>query len=212
MSATRRARASRTAAPPRDTAPEQRSATYPVREERALVGARLRGLRQARGLSLEQVAQAIGVNKSFVSKLERNFVQPSIATLLRYCDAVGIRPGLLFDPPPANLVRRSERRKIDLGGEGLSEELISGDGQDQVMVLLTAIAPGGGSGPEPYTLRSTADLIHVLTGRLEVTVDSDTYMLKPGDTLTFPPTLPHRFRNPSATEVTRTFWVISPPP
>jgi transcriptional regulator with XRE-family HTH domain len=197
---------------PRGPSPEQRNVTFPVREERVLVGAKLRGLRQARGLSLDQVAQAVGVNKSFVSKLERDAVAPSIGTLLRYCDAVGIRPGSLFDPPPANLVRRSERRKIDLGGKGLSEEIISGDGQDQMMALMSDIAPGGGSGPEPYTLRSAADLVHVLAGRLEVVVDNVTYLLEAGDTLTFPPTLPHSFRNPSDTEVAHTFWVIVPPP
>jgi len=212
VNATRRSRAAGAASPPAAAPPRQRSKTYPVREERLLVGAKLRGLRQARGLSLDQVAQAIGVNKSFLSKLERDRVSPSVGTLLRYCDALGVRPGSLFDPPPANLVRRAERRKIDMGGVGLAEEIISGDGQDQIMALMSDIAPGGNSGPEPYTLRSAADLVHVLAGRLEVTVDNITYRLEAGDTLTFPPTLPHSFRNPSDSEVARTFWVIAPPP
>jgi transcriptional regulator with XRE-family HTH domain len=166
----------------------QRNVALPVREDRLRVGAKLRGLRQARGLSLDQVARAIGVNKSFVSKLEHDTVAPSVATLLRYCDAVGIRPGTLFDPPPTNLVRRNQRRPIDLGGQGMSEYLISGDGQDQLMGLYSEIGPGGGSGAEPYTLRSAADLVHVLEGRLEITVDDVTYILEPGDTLTFPQT------------------------
>ena len=191
---------------------EQRNVTFPVREEPPPVGAKLRAQRQARGLSLDQVARAIGVNKSFVSKLEHDAVAPSIATLLRYCDAVGIRPGSLFDPPPANLVRRDERRRIDLGGEGMAEYLISGASQDQMMVLMSEIGPRGGSGAEPYTLRSSADLIHVLEGRLEITIDTATYVLNAGDTLTFPPTLPHTWRNPSETQPTRAIFVIVPPP
>jgi transcriptional regulator with XRE-family HTH domain len=207
--------ARRDAAPARAAAksvPEQRAVSFPVREERLLVGARLRALRQARGLSLDQVARAIGVNKSFISKLEHDSVAPSVATLLRYCDAVGIRPGTLFDPPPTALVRRNQRRPIDLGGAGMAEYLISGDGQDQLMALMSEIGPGGGSGAEPYTLRSAADLVHVLEGRLEISVDNVTYTLEPGDTLTFPPTLPHAWHNPSATEHTRAIWVIVPPP
>ncbi len=211
MSARRRALPA-AAPPPREPMGEQRNVTFPVREERLLVGAKLRALRQARGLSLEQVAQAIGVNKSFISKLEHDAVAPSVATLLRYCDAVGIRPGTLFDPPPTNLVRRNQRRRIDLGGEGMAEYLISGDGQDQLMALMSEIGPGGGSGAEPYTLRSAADLVHVLQGRLEIMVDNVTYLLGPGDTLTFPPTLPHTWRNPSEKDHTRAIWVIVPPP
>ena len=191
---------------------EQRKVAFPVRQDAAKVGAKLRALRQARGLSLDQVAKAIGVNKSFLSKLEHDTVAASVATLLRYCDAVGIRPGTLFDPPPTSLVRKAERRPIDLGGKDMSEWLISGDGQNELMALYSDIGPGGGSGAEPYTLRSAADLVHVLEGRLEITVDHVTYLLDRGDTLTFPPKLPHIWRNPSNTRPTRAVWVIVPPP
>lgn len=190
----------------------QRGVALPVRDEPLKVGSKLRALRQARGLSLEQVARAIGVNKSFVSKLEHDAVAPSVASLLKFCDAVGVRPGSLFDPPPTNLVRRGQGRPIDLGGQDMAEFLISGDSQDQLMALYSEIQPGGGSGAEPYTLRSAADLVHILEGCLEITVDTVTYRLDTGDTLTFPPTLPHTWRNPSAVRPTRAIWVIVPPP
>lgn len=193
-------------------AAQQRGVTFPVREEKIQVGAKLRGLRQARGLSIDQVSKAVGVDKSFISKLEHDAVAPSVATLIRYCDAVGIRPGALFDPPSTKLVRRGHGLPIDLGGERMREFLISGKGQDQLMALLSEIEPGGGSGEEPYTLRSAADLVHVLKGQLELIVDGVTYLLGSGDTLTFPPTLPHSWRNPSDSTSARVLWVIVPPP
>jgi len=190
----------------------QHGVPLPVRDESARIGAKLKALRQARGLSMEQVAQAVGVNKSFISKLEADAAAPSVATLLRYCDAVGIRPGSLFDPPPTQLVRRDEAVRIDLGGERMTEYLISGTGQAEMMALRSVIEPGGGSGAEPYALRSQADLVHVLSGELEITVDGVVHRLGEGDTLTFPPTLPHSWRNPSASAVTQALWVIVPPP
>jgi transcriptional regulator with XRE-family HTH domain len=193
-------------------AAQQRGVTFPVRDEKIQVGAKLRGLRQARGLSIDQVAKAVGVDKSFISKLEHDAVAPSVATLIRYCDAVGIRPGALFDPPSTKLVRKGQGLPIDLGGERMREFLISGKGQDQLMALLSEIEPGGGSGEEPYTLRSAADLVHVLKGQLELIVDGVTYLLSSGDTLTFPPTLPHSWRNPSASASARVLWIIVPPP
>jgi transcriptional regulator with XRE-family HTH domain len=189
----------------------QKQVTYPVRGD-IKVGLKLRGLRQARGLSLEQVAQAVGVTKSFVSRLERDSVAPSVATLLRVCDAIGVRAGTLFDPPPTRLVRRGDGTPMDLGGQKMREYIISGDAQDHLMALWSEIDPGGGSGDEPYTLRSTADLVHVLEGELEMNIDGVVYLMKPGDTLTFPPSLPHTWRNPSRTKRTKTIWVIVPPP
>ncbi|MFI5011814.1 MAG: helix-turn-helix domain-containing protein [Hyphomicrobiales bacterium] len=185
--------------------------TYPVRSD-IKVGLRLRGLRQARGLSIEQVAQAVGVTKSFISRLERDAVAASVATLLRVCDAIGVRAGTLFDPPPTRLVRRGEGTPMDLGGQNMRECIISGDAQDQLMALHSEIDPGGGSGDEPYTLRSTADLVHVLEGELEMRIDGVPYLMKAGDTLTFPPSLPHSWRNPSKTRRTLAIWVIVPPP
>lgn len=205
----RRTEAGKEAAAPH-RAPQ--AVAFPVRDGNVRVGSRLKALRAARGLTMEQVAEAVGVNKSFISKLEADAVAPSVATLLRYCDAVGIRPGSLFDPPPTQLVRDNEAVRIDLGGERMAEYLISGTGQTEMMVLRSVIEPGGGSGAEPYTLRSAADLVHVLSGELEITVDGTLHLLREGDTLTFPPTLPHSWRNPSAATVTRALWVIVPPP
>lgn len=191
---------------------EQKSVPFPVRDEPVILGSKLRALRQSKGLSIEQLAKAIGVNKSFISKLEHDAVAPSIATLVRYCDAVGATVGDLFTRPAANIVRKADRRPINFGGEKLSEFIISGEDQDHVMVLISEIEPGGGSGAEQYTLRSTVDLIHVISGKLELTLDDVTYNLDEGDTITFPPTIPHSWLNPSTTEPTRAFWVISPPP
>lgn len=190
----------------------QNGVPFPVRGEEVRIGAKLKAQRRARGLSMEQVAEAVGVNRSFISKLEADIAQPSVATLLRYCEAVGIRPGSLFDPPPTQLVRRDEAVRIDLGGERMTEYLISGTGQTEMMALRSVIEPGGGSGAEPYALRAQADLVHVLAGALEITVDGVVHLLGEGDTLTFPPTLPHSWRNPSSTQPTHAIWVIVPPP
>lgn len=182
----------------------------PVREEINL-GERLRALRKARGLSIEQVANSVGVTKSFLSRFERDAVSASVATLLKVCDAIGVRPGTLFDPPATNLVRAGEGRPISLGGEGMHEYLIAGVGNEHLMALLSVIEPGGGSGPEPYKLNAAVDFVHLKEGELDMVVDGETYSMKAGDTLTFPPTLAHTWRNPSATQPAIAIWVIAPP-
>lgn len=176
------------------------------------VGSRLRAARQAKGLLIEDVAQRVGVSKSFISRFERDVVQASVATLLRVCDAIGVKPADLFSPPSTAFVRAGEGTPISLGGERMREYLIGGAGNEHMMALYSVIEPGGGSGTEPYTLNADTDMVHVQTGQLEMRVGEDSYLLKAGDTLTFPPSIPHTWRNPSADETCTALWVIVPPP
>lgn len=183
----------------------------PVRQNVA-IGARIRSHRQSRGLSIEHVAQAVGVTKSFLSRFERDNVSASIATLLKLCDAIGIKPGVLFDAPEANYVPSGEGQPINLGGEGMFEFAISGGQNAHFLALLSVIEAGGGSGSEPYSLNAATDMVHVKSGVLEMTVGEERYRLQAGDTLTFQPSIPHTWVNPQTDELTVAVWVIAPPP
>jgi transcriptional regulator with XRE-family HTH domain len=61
------------------------------------VGARLRQLRRERALTIEQVAGATGLTKGFISQLERDTTTPSLSSLARICDALGVRMGDVFE-------------------------------------------------------------------------------------------------------------------
>jgi len=191
--------------------PVPRQVVRPVDDDINL-GDRLRSARKARGLSIEQAAKAAGITKSFLSRLERDGVAASVATLLRVCKAIDIRPGSLFDAPTTSVVRAGQGVPINLGAQDAAEFLISGAGNEHMMALLSVIEPGGGSGAEAYTLNAASDLVHIKEGELIVDVESTSYHLREGDTFTFPPSLPHSWVNPSTTRKTIAIWVIVPPP
>ncbi|MBK1794427.1 helix-turn-helix transcriptional regulator [Devosia sp. WQ 349] len=176
------------------------------------VGSRLRAFRKSKGLTIDDVAQRAGVTKSFISRFERDEVQASVATLLRVCDVIGVKPGEIFEPPATSYVPKGAGVPISLGGEKMREYLVSGASNEHLMALYSVIEPGGGSGHEPYALKAAADLVHVQTGQLRIVIGSEEYLLLPGDTLTFPPTIPHTWENPSKTETCTALWVIVPPP
>ncbi len=194
--------------PPGDTANHDKASV----SEDFNVGIRLRAIRKAKGMRIEEVAALVGVSKSFISRLERNVTQASIATLLRVCEVVGITPSKLFAPPATNFVAAGQGTPISLGGEKMREYLVSGAGNEEMMVLFSEIDPQGGSGPEPYTLKAAADMVHVLSGQLEIVIEEQRYLLKTGDTLTFKPSLPHTWRNTAEAEICTAIWVIVPPP
>jgi uncharacterized cupin superfamily protein len=78
------------------------------------------------------------------------------------------------------------------------------------MLLLSEIAPGGGSGDEPYSLGSDAEVAHVLEGTLHIEVDGTHHRLAAGDTLSFDASARHRWHNPSVALPTRVLWVLTP--
>ena len=60
-----------------------------MRPEAIVVGAVIRRLRKERGLSQEDVAFESGVDRSFLSHIERGLQQPSISILFRIAEALG---------------------------------------------------------------------------------------------------------------------------
>lgn len=175
------------------------------------IGQRLRATRLAKGLTLEQVAERSGLDKSFISRLERDATAASVASLLRVCRALGIQPGSLFDPPRTNLVRAKDAPSANFGGEGVQDFILSRGLNGEIMVLRTEIEAGGHGGKELYIFPANTDFITVLEGSLEFTVGETRYTLHPGDSLTFSGQEPHTWRNPGQSR-TVVLWVLSPAP
>lgn len=174
------------------------------------IGARLRAARLARGLTLEAVGSAAGISQGFVSKLERDQVSPSVASLVAICEAVGLKVGELFEPPPSQIVRAGQGAPINFGGEGAEEFLLTPGSQTDVEVIRSLIAPGGTAGDDLYSLDCDVEFVYVLTGRLTVVLGDDEHELAAGDSMTFRGRDPHTWRNASADERCEVLWVLAP--
>ncbi|MER3555842.1 MAG: XRE family transcriptional regulator [Meiothermus sp.] len=175
------------------------------------IGPRLRAIRLAKGFTLEQIARRSGLDKSFISRLERDATAASVASLLKVCGALCIQPGSLFDPPRTNLVRATEAPIANFGGQGVRDFILSRGLRGEIMVLRTEIEPGGHGGKELYIFPADTDFVTVLEGSLEFTVGDIRYTLHPGDSLTFSGQEPHTWRNLGKGQAV-VLWVLSPAP
>ena len=158
---------------------------------------------------MAEVAEAAGLTKGFVSKLERDLANVSVASLIRLCDALGISVGSLFLAPKGEVVRRDARPRINFGGRKMTEYLLTPSGEKRVQAILSDIEPGGGSGAEPYRLPAGVEFVLVLAGQLQVTVASEQVTLEEGDALTFTADMEHTFQAPRGGRA-RVLWVLSP--
>ncbi|HXM97391.1 MAG TPA: cupin domain-containing protein [Candidatus Dormibacteraeota bacterium] len=175
----------------------------------ALPGQRFRRLRLHRGLSLAQVARATNVSVGFLSALERGQMRSSIATLRRIARFYKTNILSLFDAAAENsrLVRPANRKILETT-PGVRMELLAW-GNTAMEPHLFRIKPGGGSG-EPYT-HEGEEFLHILRGQFEIWLnDKEHYVLKPGDSLYFESSMPHRWKNPGKVEAWL-LWVNTPP-
>ena len=191
---------------------EVRRGARPHHPAEAHIGARLRSARQAAGLTLAAVAEQAGLTKGFLSRLERDEVSPSVASLVSVCAALGVPVGQLFDAPATSLVRAEEAAPINFGGSGVREVLLTAGTQRSLQVIRSVVEPGGGGGDELYSLACEAEFVHVLRGRLRLTLPGEVVELRSGDAFTMPGVTPHTWLNPSATQSCEVLWVLTPAP
>jgi DNA-binding transcriptional MerR regulator/uncharacterized RmlC-like cupin family protein len=178
-------------------------------ETAAQPGQRFRRLRTRRGLSLAQVAQATGVSIGFLSALERGQMRSSVATLRRIARFYRTNILSLFEAAGENprLVRPNQRKILETTA-GVRMELLAW-GQTAMEPHLFRVKPNGGSG-ESYA-HEGEEFLHILRGEFEIWLSNkEHYRLKPGDSLYFESSTPHRWRNPGRTE-TWLLWVNTPP-
>ncbi len=173
------------------------------------MGARLRTLRTSQGLSLAEVADAVGISVGFLSAIERSQMSASVGTLRKLARYYKLNILDFFDAASEtnpHLVRPGERKQLD-AGTGVRMDLLAW-GNTVMEPHLFTIASGAGSG-DAYA-HEGEEFIFVLKGKLSISLQDQDYVLKPGDSFYFESSMPHSWRNlgPSETVV---LWVNTPP-
>ncbi|OYX25259.1 MAG: hypothetical protein B7Z10_06865 [Rhodobacterales bacterium 32-66-7] len=176
------------------------------------IGPMLRRRRREMNLTLAQVAGSAGIASGFLSEIERDQASPSVATLIRLCDVLGISVGSLFTSNQPLLVRAGSREKMRYGGQMITYELLTSRTANTMAAIMGELQPGGMSGPEQHTLNAEEEFVLVLQGEIVMQIGAQSYHLYEGDALTFDPREKHRYLNPSPTQVCRTLCMITPQP
>lgn len=180
------------------------------------VGARLRALRTAHALSVNELAMRAGVSVGSVSQIERNKANPSVRILERLRQALSVPLSALLeddsvsDPASGDFVRRvAERPVFDVGNHGMQKELLSPHGEHDLKMMVILVPAGAGSDEVLVGVGEKAGL--VLEGTIVLNVGDRRAELQAGDSFQFKSTVPHSVRNESS-KPARLLWVMNTQP
>lgn len=163
------------------------------------LGNAIRDLRTQHELTIAEVSERAGISRGMLSKIENAQTATSLDTLEQVANALGVTLAHLFrnygqPQGGAQLVKSNEGMEVVRRGtkRGHTYHLLAYDqGPHKTFEPFLITLQDAGEEFGPFEHPGT-EFIHMLEGVLEYRVGNETYMLEPGDSLTFRGEIPHR--------------------
>ena len=174
------------------------------------VASSLRELREARGISMRTLATKSGLSANALSMIERGKTSPSVSTLYKLADALGVSITAFFGAETEKkqivFLKSDERTRMSFT-RGVFEALGGEQFSGRVEPFMLTLESGSSSGPHNI-VHTGHEFVFCLRGQLEYYVEKQVFLLSAGDSLLFASKLQHRWKNPSK-NVTNALIIIS---
>jgi transcriptional regulator with XRE-family HTH domain len=173
-----------------------------------LIGARVRQHRTTRGWTLDELADRSGVSRRMVITIEHGEGNPSIATLLRISDALGVGLPVLVDvdrPRELTVTRADGGTVLWRGPLGGQARLVAGTEPPDVVELWDwTLEPGEAHSSEPHS-GGTRELLLVLDGTVDLRVGDRIERLASGESAAFAGDVTHGYAVPAEADTRARF-------
>jgi transcriptional regulator with XRE-family HTH domain len=184
------------------------------------IAERVRGLRAARGLSLDALAGKSGVSRSMISLIERGESSPTAVVLEKLAAGLGVTLASLFDAPAAArapggpVARRDDQPQWQNPASGYLRRNVSPPGVPQPMQIVEVHFPPGGRVAFENGARDRLvyQQVWVLEGTIDITLGVERYRLREGDCLAMQLDRPTMFHNPTRKPARYAVVIASEPP
>ncbi|HEY5270460.1 MAG TPA: cupin domain-containing protein [Anaerolineales bacterium] len=165
------------------------------------VGRRLRELRATHGLSLRALAEQSGLNVNTLSLIENRRTSPSVSTLQQLAQTLQVPISAFFETDHGNKLvvhQKAGNRPRAAFTHGSIEDMGAGMPRFGAESFIVTLSPNADSGKTPI-VHTGREFVYCLEGHIAYSVDSETYLLEPGDSLLFEAYLPHHWKNMGTT-------------
>lgn len=177
--------------------------------ETGSLGRRLRALRTEREITLAQLGSMVGLSASYLSQIERNKAQPSLATLSSIAKTLEVELRCFFEhsTPVWQVVSKGRGEKVADRRAKLTFELLSSGVMGKIEPYRVTCQPGMRAESDTHP---GEEFLFILKGQLEIGVGEEVFTLKAGDSIHYQGSHPHAWRNESGKEC-MLIWALSPP-
>ena len=175
--------------------------------EQVSFGTRLKQFREQRGLTLKQVSMVSGLSIGFISQVERDQTDPSLASLKKLATALDIHLSDVFkqDTAPHSFQKKNEG--IIMLIHNVRCELLATINDNRMEPVIKYIEPHSESGRiDPH---EGEEFVYVKSGSIRIDVGSNYYELSEGDNIYFKASEPHGWINDTETPA-EVLWIITP--
>jgi len=181
----------------------------------AVIGPRVKALRESAGFSLRDLAERSGVSAPMLSQVERGETSPTLTVASRIAFGLDLRLSQLLrldEGGTVTIVRAKERQRGGNKKRGHSFEVLTSPQPGQRAELSRhTLAPGGATGASddpPMHEPGSRETALVESGSVVLVCDGQRYVLDAGDCVTFDADLPHHFENPEERDADAEFVAV----
>lgn len=173
-----------------------------------------RRLRTIRGWSLDHLATRSGVSKGMLVHLEQGRTNPSLGSLCKVAETLGVSVAALVEldeAPSVRVVQPGEVARLWTGEDGSAGDLLVGsDERDHIELWHWALAPGDEHSADGH-VDGTREMLHVTEGTLTLIVDEREYVIPAEGAALFHADRPHTYANRHPSEHLRLVMVVVQP-
>lgn len=178
-----------------------------------LIAEKLRQLRQARGLTLDELVRCSGVSKGMLVEMEKGAANPSIATLCKVAAAFGVSVADLVELAPRHAIRvfaPADNIVLWQGPRGGYARLLAGSQGPQMLELWQWLLKPGESYDSAAHPAGSLELLHVISGELCLRVGDEEQRLSSGHSVSALTDQNHCYRNSSSADTVFFMSVLEP--
>ncbi|ADD68276.1 transcriptional regulator, XRE family [Denitrovibrio acetiphilus DSM 12809] len=177
-------------------------------------GKTVKELRLKHNMTLRDLAKTSGCSISFLSQLERDLISPTVASLRKIADALGVTITSFFSGDDSEtdsiVVRKDKRVRLGSKASKVVYESLKHREANSVLEPLYHILDKGAYSGDDYNIHLGEEFVYVMKGQVEITLDGRPMTLNEGDSALYNSNVPHRWKNTFDGE-TILLWVNTPP-
>jgi Cupin domain./Helix-turn-helix. len=178
------------------------------------IGERIKRKRELLNLPLSDLARKVGISASALSQIENAKAFPSIITLKTIADQLYTTVGELIGENESltkkPLIKANDIKFVKVNSGGTSLFLLSQheNGKQMEPYIIKFVENSDTS--DIMTSHPGQEFVHVLEGKLMITLEKTHYILEKGDNFYFNSNIPHSLKNIHNSSA-KVLWIITPP-